>query len=199
MTRPYKLSIRIGASSFDGEGDEESVRADYQKFLDKLSGHQRGTFFDGMTAWLENEERKPKTSSESDMLASLYASEKALTVLEAKMLFEVGTMDQSVSLKNYHAIIKLPAPDAILLLLLGHKIMLSDDEISASELTNAAHASGYAFERLDRVLAPYKDKYVGVLGETRGTKYALNIRGQARATWLARRVLDALKKERPGR
>jgi len=193
VTKPlYKLSIRLGADSFDGEGAEESVRADYAAFIAAI-GNRANHAADPMQPTLDellygaDPKAEPRLSRFMREIA--WVAKNDLTAAELLRVFalESGVTD-FVVLKNLPTTENRTA-DALLLLIHGADKLLGTSPVRAAELFLSARHSHLEFDRLDRAIAPYKE-FLTIEGETRGTRYSLNTQGQAHAIRTARMMLE---------
>lgn len=98
------------------------------------------------------------------------------------------TKNGLLTLKNKHP--QLKAGDAALLILAADRLLNKSQNLSAITLSKAIKASGYAPERLDRLLTrAHKEGLVKASGTKRNRAYQITDKGLERA-WLEARKLD---------
>jgi hypothetical protein len=154
----YKLRIKLGASEFEAEGPEETVKAQFEAFLAAASHLEQTT-----------------------------TTARAMDLGPAQGPKADATVDRAFSQdrEGYVSLRVLPATqdrvaDALLLLLYGFRTLKQSDEVPATTLMEAARQSGLQIQRIDRSIAPHEE-LITKGGTRRGGRYGLNNRGIARA------------------
>lgn len=158
----YKLRIKHpSGAEFEAEGPAEFILSEKDGFLRRL-GREAG------------QEQAAKHQEEQ-------GGEPAWTGL-------TETRNCLLTLKNKHPGLK--APEAALLLLAAERQVNKSGSVGAIALSKALKASGYAPERIDRLLArANRDGLVKASGTKRNRVYQITEKGLERA-WLEARKLD---------
>ena len=158
----YKLRIKhISGAEFEAEGPAEFILSEKESFLNNLAAPENGASAPAKA--------QPETGS-GPAWDKLAETKNGLTIL-----------------KNKHPGIKAGA--AALLLLAAEKQLKGSREISAIALSKAVKTSGYAPERLDRILTKaIKEGLIKASGTKRNRTYQITDRGLETA-WLEARKL----------
>ncbi len=158
----YKLRIRhTSGAEFEAEGPAEFILSEKESFLNNLTASEKGASVPAKT--------QPETGS-GPAWNALAETKNGLTIL-----------------KNKHPGVKAGA--AALLLLAAEKQLKGSREISAITLSKAVKTSGYAPERLDRILTKaIKEGLIKASGTKRNRTYQITDRGLETA-WLEARKL----------
>ena len=158
----YKLRIKhISGAEFEAEGPAEFILSEKESFLNNLTASEKGASVPAKT--------QPETGS-GPAWNALAETKNGLTIL-----------------KNKHPGVKAGA--AALLLLAAEKQLKGSREISAITLSKAVKTSGYAPERLDRILTKaIKEGLIKASGTKRNRTYQITDRGLETA-WLEARKL----------
>jgi len=177
MGSPYRIQVRIGSHEFVAEGDESSVRADYQRFLTQI-GQTTIAAPTILTDIPERPVRHTAMMAQADLRLSPYEIEQ-LYAVEGEAVF------LKVKLRTLER-----GPDGLLLLVLGFHQVLGKVEVEAGVLKKCGWKSPIGTQglRLDRLMLK-RAKYLDKEGISRGTSYALNVLGWRYAVELARQTL----------
>jgi len=157
----FKLRIKHpSGAEFEAEGPAEFILSEKEGFLNRLPPAERVAGAPGS---------QPETPA-GPAWDALIDDKNGLTIL-----------------KNKHPGVK--AEEAALLLIAAEKQLKGSPEISAITLSKAVKASGYAPERLDRILAKaIKEGLITASGTKRSRTYQITDKGLERA-WLEARKL----------
>lgn len=158
----YKLKVKLGSAEFDAEGPEETVRSQFEQFLEiarmgKASFEEKGT--EPVEEQLDNGEW-----------------DRAYLTKQNQVSLKLLPQGRSSN------------ADAILLLIYGHCVLLEHESITSVELMSAAKQSGLRIDRIDRTLTASHKHFVIKGGSGKGSRYSLNNRGRSRA----QEILEAL-------
>ena len=164
MDNPYKLHIRLGEAQFDGEGPQDSVRADYSAFLDAYKVFQ-GTV--------------PQISP------VVPAAAKPMGIADGLLQKAFVRKEDIVSLRH------LPpsdnstrAADAAILLLYGFKKLAAVEDVPVTKLNEGLRDSGLTIDRIDRFIGVHGQLFRKG-GQRSGGRYSLTNPGEAQAEkWL---------------
>jgi hypothetical protein len=171
----YKIQTKIGQAEFSAEGAEDSVRADYNLFLQAL----------------ESRSADNGPGIEGDGFGSRGIESGG--DVEAGLLQAVFKVDQEhgwVSLKV------LPpaesanrAADAALLLIYGFHRLLEQSEAPVTKLISGLRESGISVDRFDRTIATHSNLVLKG-GQKIGAKFRLNNQGMAQAASMIKRFFN---------
>ena len=147
----YKLRIKYpSGAEFEAQGPAEFILSEKDGFINRLNAPEAGQSAPAA--------RRPEAGSGPDWEA-LADTKNGLTTL-----------------KNKHLGVK--AGDAALLILAAERQLKGSQEISALTLSKAVKASGYAPERLDRVLVKaIKEGLILASGTKRNRAYQITDKG----------------------
>lgn len=172
---PYKLKVKIGGHEFEAEGPQEAVQAQFAAFKELVSSAQ-------VAGKSETQGRSISTSEVVDKLGTgQVAVDQAI---EAERFLRLFRRD-----KDSLSLTVLPQgerreADAVMLLLLGNRVLLGKDSVTAVTLSASLRQSGISVERLDRVLNPFiggAEPLLLRIGLRRSVQYRLTNLGLARA------------------
>jgi hypothetical protein len=162
----YKISAKLGSAEFSAEGAEESVRADYDRFLAALR------------------ERTAGAEVDSGPNGGIAASATDSVGVDASILQAVFKVDEERSLVSLRV---LPtgdsaerAAEAALLILYGFHTLLGNTEAPVTKLLASLRESGITVERFDRTIGRHSDLILKG-GQKIGARYRLNNLGMAHA------------------
>ena len=163
----YKLRIKHqSGAEFEAEGPAEFILSEKEGFLRGLPAAGAGEAIKGQ----ETAAKTAQNSQEKPDWAALTESKNGLTIL-----------------KNKH--LGLKAGQAALLILAAESQLRGSRELGAITLSKAVKTSGYAPERLDRLLVKaIKEGLVKASGTKRNRAYEITDRGLEIA-WLEARKL----------
>lgn len=171
----HKLRVRIGDHEFEAEGSEESVERQFALWKEILA-----------TA-------APKTP------APALASPPPAVILPPPL--PQGGMATPEGLdrafRRDGPIITLSVipngpnrdADAGLLVLLGHRLLLTEDNITGTRLLQGLNRSGVSVDRADRMFGDYMPQYVIRSGARKAVRYRLTNLGINKAQEVARELL----------
>ncbi len=170
----YKIQTKIGSAEFSAEGAEESVRADYDRFLRVLEARPAASDF-----------RQANGSSEQGA--------ESAGDLDQSLLQAVFKTDQEhgwVSLKVLPpADSSNRAADAAVILMYGFHKVLDQSEAPVTKLLGGLRESGISIDRFDRVIAAHSGLILKG-GQKIGAKYRLNNQGMIQAATMIRQFFN---------
>lgn len=167
----FKLRVNIGGREFEAEGQPDLVSRQFEAFCRLIQ-----------EAGLPRPETRPP-------LDPAPAEERGDT--DISTLFRMSPHSRLLSLREPPQG-KFPEADAVLILLLGHKRLRSEDEVPVTVLTDALKQSGCPVKRLDRILTVHmRDHSVLRTGRGKGGKYRLTNVGVNKADALAAQLSSA--------
>lgn len=164
MTTPHKMQVKIGAHEFAAEGLEETVKAQFQLFLQAITTTAAAT-----PPVKPSREEKPSPAGDG---AGGDGTPKTLPPnFNYERAFRDDDRNGIVSLRT------LPTTndrdlDTVILLIYGIQKLNDEHEASALEVMTGARQSGLTIVRLDRLLAQ-RPELVRKGGKRRGTRYSL--------------------------
>ncbi len=168
----YKIQTKIGLAEFCAEGTEDSVRADYDRFLKAVASRPVNN----------------GAAAKIDDLGSL-AGENGGEV-EPALLQAVFKVDQE---RGWVSLKMLPpsesanrAADAALLLIYGFHRLLEQSEAPVTKLISGLRESGISVDRFDRTIAPHSGLILKG-GQKIGAKFRLNNQGMSQAAAMIRK------------
>ena len=172
----YKIQTKIGAAEFSAEGAEESVRADYERFLRLLE--------------LQATSPEPARGKESGGVGI-----KDDVGLEESLLETVFKTDQE---RGWVSLKMLPpaesnnrAAGAALILLFGFHKILGQLEAPVTKLIGGLRESGISIDRFDRIIAAHSSLILKG-GQRVGAKYRLNNQGMSQAAAMIKQFFQPM-------
>jgi hypothetical protein len=180
QAQPYKLNVSMGGDTFNGEGREEVVREDYDKWLAAKSA-VRAT----VPPAAPSPPRLGGTGEEPPAAAQGIPGGLERATVERVL----GTDREGRVTLRQRLTTDTPFGDAILLLLYGYRALLGQEWVLATRLNAAIHDTFGAQGdfRVDRALG--KDlSLVRYTGKKGGKKYALYAAGVAKAESVIARI-----------
>jgi len=162
MDSSYKLQVKLGSAEFSAEGQEETVKQAFQKFLEAV-----------------------KSSSDTKLFLEKTPDKETPEEISRGLLDKVFSVaGDFISLRLLPTDSPNKAADSGILLIYGFQKLLQLEEVPVTKLTQALTKSGVSFDRVDRILSVHKGLYMK--GGTRsGGRYSLNNQGiQQAESWL---------------
>lgn len=158
---PYKLHIKIGPHEFHGEGPEESVKRDYDEWKSLIKVAANGNVVAPLTV-----EPPPQGNSLSEIdqqsLTRVIISDEKRNLVSLRMLPRTDDRDG----------------DALVLILLGHKLLRNEDEVFVTQLKPELTQSGLVVDRIDRMASrPLNAGFLNKAGFGKGGRYSLTNAG----------------------
>jgi len=192
----YKLRIKLESDEFEAEGSQEFVEKQRDIFLDRIEQiesptggpHQGKPVIDSK----KNQKKNPAGHSPVDPKTPPPSTPQNLPISVADMSKIVQQTDNLITLTA------MPAGDnaegdSLLLLLLAHKILRSEDLIQAGDLVAGMKQSGFhTVGRLDRVTPKIEKSFVSSVGSRKGKKYRLLNPGILKAKELAEKLIGTV-------
>jgi len=160
----YKLRLKHpSGAEFEAEGPAEFILSEKEGFLSSLAGQN------------ESGRAAPKAPAKTREMPAWD------TLAEAK--------NGLIILRNKHP--QLKSGEAALLILAAERQLNNTTELSAITLSKAVKTSGYAPERLDRILTKaIKEGLIKASGSKRNRTYSITDKGLERAWLDARKLAD---------
>jgi hypothetical protein len=176
MDAPYRMRLKIGAHEFEAEGPVNVVQEQVKRFMDLIA------------------------SLPSDVVAHPYYEQKnseiptPAIVATPAVPADVTTLGRIMKLDNRTISLTArptSAGDAVLLLLLGQKMLRENDAVTGGEvMAGIAATGGLAIPRVDRLLEKMaREGDVIVIGEHRAKRYRLTNTGLAKARQITNDLL----------
>jgi hypothetical protein len=171
-----RLKMRIGDAEFEADVPADQVPVMYAQFLETLKG--RSTPAPASPPKIEN-----NGAAEPPKQPIVGGLDQAL----AARIFELR-QDGIVALKV------LPKGDdkeanALLLILYGYRRLKQEEDVLATQLLRAAEQSGISIYRPAHALSG-QERYIIRGGQKKGSTYALNYQGIAKAEEIATKMLE---------
>jgi hypothetical protein len=157
----YKLHIKVGPHEFQGEGPEESVKRDYDEWRTLISiapsKHSlTGAAIEAPSAGL------PMPEVDQQLISKVIISDERRNMVSLRMIPRTDDRDG----------------DALLLILLGHKLLRNEDEVLVTQLKPELTQSGLVVERVDRMAnRPVNAGFLNKGGLGKGGRYSLTNAG----------------------
>lgn len=168
-----KIRIKIGDHEFEAEGPSAIVQSQFDAFRELLS-----------KAPLK-QEQKDKSGSEQPVLNNGGAGDDAHVPIE-KILRASGRIVSLTALPQ-------STEDAAMLIMLGHRDLRNNENVTGQEIGDGLAQSGRAVPRTDHLMSkPIASSYVLKSGVKRATRYRLTNMGLLRALSVARELIAAL-------
>ncbi len=155
MPDPYRLKSTLLGETFEGEGSEAAVRADFKEWRDTVLAVKSRT---------RAAEKEPDGGADASEMKKPIVAEEWFTLFSDEGKF--------VSLNKLPKTDQ-PVADALVLLILGMTVGRGETFVYPVTLMKASDKSGLKVERIDRALSA-RMNYVHTAGTRRGKKYSLN-------------------------
>jgi len=168
----HSIKVKIGDSSFEAEGDKETIDLQYRSFLEAVmtvggqpQGRSQSTEEDSGRGQSEAGPQTPGSQPDLD---------DEITESLLKRVFQDNG--------DYISLSAIPSTeqqqaDSILLLLYGFAQLKGEPKVTGVTLMKACRQSGVQIDRVDRVITA-RDGYYLSGGTKRGKRYQLNNRGE---------------------
>lgn len=175
---PHRLKVRLGSNEFDGEGDKETVKEQYEMWLKAVTAipqqHAPQANSARNSQTVTTNDSSKITSTNSEVVEALW--NRAYKRDGEKLSLNVlpGTQSQTA--------------DAILLLIYGYQKLMNKDSVTSVDLMEGAKQSGLRIVRIDKNIPVSYVAYINRGGTRKGTRYSLNNRGLA----VAQNLLEGL-------
>lgn len=167
----HKLKVKIGQHEFEAEGTQEAVEKQFDAFKDLVKGVGGNS---GSPESLVGKKAEVKPANEGLKLETI-----------------IKLDGDKVSLTAHPSGEDLEG-EAVLLLLLGYKMLLAAEQVSGVQLLAAMKQSGFQLNRVATIVQQLPDGQVITTGAKKGVKYRLTNSGLARAEEIARALLATL-------
>lgn len=161
----HKIKAKIGDDIFEGEGAEESVRADYRDWLTRV----------------DREKTNPIPKAVSQPPGDIEIDDARLA-----RIFELRQDDLVVF--RIQPPKTLESADILTLLIFGYRKLKNQENILATQLLKAARQSGFTVDRIDRIAEPYIGQYILRGGQRKGATYTLTTQGILKAQEIAAQI-----------
>jgi hypothetical protein len=172
----HRLKVKIGSHEFEAEGSQEAVEKQFDTFKDMVrSVGDRSSPQPAQRGGGPGKPSEPHNSADIDL--------KLETIIKVE--------GEKVSLTA------LPTGqdgegEAVLLILLGHKMLRASEQVTAIQLVAGMTQSGFQIERVDRIVKQLPDGQVARTGAKKGVKYRLTNTGTTQAKQIARTLIATL-------
>jgi hypothetical protein len=166
------VRIKIGPHEFEATGSPESVREKFESFKElvrTLAGTTVKSALDATKQVLEKADEFLTGADELTKIMQVSGREVSLTARPQNLT------------------------DAILVIILGQKILRQNDAVTGAEIISGLEKSGgYSFNRVDGILDKIaRDGDLLTFGERRGKKYRLTNTGLAKARSIAAELISS--------
>lgn len=177
----FKLRLKIGANEFEAEGSQEYVQKEREVFLESIDTNE-----------LDDEPNPGEPGNPGNPAPAAPSAPGDLPISVAEM-GKLAKQDRSD--KDLIVLTALPQEsdtqkqDALVLLLLAHRVIRSVENVKTTDILNGMKQSGITVDRLDGVV----DKIPNLVlrtGVRKGTKYRLSSPGAKRAVVVAKALLS---------
>lgn len=175
-----RLKLKVGPHEFEAEGDHDQVMAQLQIWQQLIAG--------SATAAPPMPHAASQEAGGYDPIAKTDVRDLERAELGKMFIHTEGT--QEISLR-YIPPSDTKEQDAILLILLGYRVLEDKPEILVTWLKAALEKSGLTADRVDRLATPLaNDRLLLKRGRGKGGVYQLTNKGVVAATNLAREMLE---------
>jgi hypothetical protein len=177
MEQPYKLKMKIGQHEFEAEGPADVVQQQLQLFKDMIASAPASPApYPQTVSMLPDRTIVPSTTNVN--VESIESSiHKIMQFDDAERIVSLTIRPDSVE-------------DAVLLILLGQKVMLSNESVTGGAIMEGITVTGLSVTRIDRLLEKLGSSGdVIVIGEHRGKRYRMTNSGVNRAKEIAEKWL----------
>lgn len=172
MTDQETVKVKIGPHEFEATGSPESVREKFESFKELLR----------LLASSAVKESMQTTKKVMDTIDETLTTADQLT-----KIMRVSGREVSLTARPQNL------TDAILLVILGQKMLRQNDAVTGAEIIAGLEATGgYAFNRIDGIMDKIaRQGDLLTFGERRGKKYRLTNTGLAKARAVAADLISS--------
>jgi hypothetical protein len=176
MAEPYRLKLKIGQYEFEAEGDPQVVHEQFQAFKELIAMQPAQPQVVPIPP--------PEPYTYITMPPTLPAPSQPDAPVTGLDFDRISRRDDRVVSLTIRP---STTADAILLILLGQKLLRGNDAVTGGEVISGLEATGgISIQRPDRVLEKLaRDGDVIAFGEGRGKKYRLTNTGLNKARQMA--------------
>ena len=167
----HKLKVRVGAHEFEAEGSQESVERQFQMWKELIVAAPAGPTLASPPP-LTGQTLPPQGQTQGDGFEKLFRKEGLVVMLA---VLPNGGDDRETN--------------AALLVLLGQKLLVGEDQITGTRLMQGLNRSGINVERVDRMFGDIMGQYVIRSGVRKAVRYRLTTLGLNRAQEIAKELL----------
>ena len=162
-----KIKMKVGEHEFEAEGPIDVVQSQFALFKELIT--------------LVPKVAEPETPSQTPPQQN---ASTPLPHLELEKITKVEGRIVSLTARSE------TVEDAILLILLGQKESRNNQSVTGAEVMDGLKHSGYAVERIDRVMDKLNDEgTIIAVGIHRGRRYRLSNTGLSKALIIAKEVI----------
>ncbi len=175
----YKLRMKIGEHEFEAEGSESSVKEQFGQFKELLAQFpsRRPFVFSS-----------PIKTIDTSATPADQTTEKKTVEPSLAPVFDLDAKKGLVTLKTKPTG-ERALQDALLLTLLGFRLVRGDDEVMVTSLKDSLEKTGFKVERVDWIADPcLRQGWVLKGGKGKGGKYSLTNAGLEQS----QKLLDGL-------
>jgi hypothetical protein len=180
----YKLRVKLGADEFEAEGSQDYVETQRDFFISRI---------DKAGAHIDHKEKPAADTKKGEHSPTGKVDSKPPVNNLPVSLEAMGKIVHQN--ENLITLTAMPGGDnaegdALLLLLLGHKVLRNEDLILAGDLVAGMKQSGFSsVDRMDRVVLKVGSSFVSSVGNRKGKKYRLLNPGVTKAKELAEKLI----------
>lgn len=175
----FKLRLKLGVNEFEAEGSQDYVEKQRDVFLKNIeTDHSRTGAAEGGKPGAAHTPRPPGSGKKPTTPQNPPANDGTMNkiVHQQGELLTLSVLPEGDNREG----------DALLVLLLAHKVLKGLDVVSAGDLLAGMKQSGLSsVDRLDRVMTNVDASFVGSTGNRKGKKYRLFNPGLTKAKQLA--------------
>lgn len=174
---PYKLQVKIGAFEFSAEGEKEMVDRQFEAWSRLVSATPQPV----TPAVLPSP--PPVNSPTLNPVAPVAPEGGSGTTYQKVFAAEGPVVTLRIVPTGPSAV-----SDAALVLLLGYKELLGEDQVTGGRVLQGLGRTGLTAPRADRVFVDHMTHNVIRSGSHRATRYRLTIQGLAAAQAIAKKL-----------
>ncbi|MFY9792957.1 MAG: hypothetical protein WAJ99_17380 [Candidatus Sulfotelmatobacter sp.] len=175
----FKLRLKIGVNEFEAEGSQEYVQAERQVFLDNIDEHHEEP----------DEEPAPPPGDNPGVPPPPPGAKSAISLADMAKLAHQDKSDKDlIVLTALPQEAETQKQDALLLLLLAHRVIRNEENVKSTDALNGMKQSGIGVSEIASV-AEKMSTLVLKTGVRKGTKYRLSTSGVQRAVEVAKTLL----------
>ncbi len=172
METKHRIKVKIGASEFEAEGNQELVKKQFGEFMAAVSQLSAQSSTPPPKHGNDADKLPPNIPIPRDVLSRVFRSDEPFSLLAKPRTDNVDA-------------------DGLIVLLYGMSVLKAEQTVTGLSLMKSAKQSGLKLkaDRIDRTLETYIGQLVNSAGKKRGLRYSLNNRGIAEAERLIREMV----------
>ena len=182
----FKLRLKIGINEFEAEGSQEFVEKEREVFLEGIDANEQGE----EPHPEEHEENPPGSDAAGQTAPAAPGKDPPVSTADmAKLAHQDKSRKDLITLTALPQESESQKQDALLLLLLAHRVIRNVENVKATDVLNGMKQSGIAVSEISGLVDKISTLVLRT-GVRKGTKYRLSNPGVQKAKSVATTLLS---------